>query len=833
MANESLVLTAEVRDSFSSTLRKLQNDLKSLSSTGATSTKTLQRDWRGVGSEIQGAAGSITRDMIPAMRQGNLAGLALGGAIGTAALALKNFAENTSSLAHFSKEIGISTKELSKLQALGSFFGLDPATVQGNLRTFQDFMNRLKNDTGRAIAELRTTFGVAGDELARKLLNANSMKEAAEIAFEAIKSTGNESKARAIAQAVFGNESWARIIRNATPEVLAEIAKVQSKIDENKESADKFNLSMLKFTTTLTNLYQQAMTPLLDVTSNLMDKFGDKSIEGFSRSIESVDKFAKSLAESFKEVVGWINKIEEFTSSSVIGTIAGMLPKPGGGGATPGSGGSTVTTPADRNRKIDSWNSWIGRQVEGGAAAAAAPGSPAKTLEKSNEDLKRSTDELKRSTDKQTTLWERIITAAGQGGDTAGLGPGLGGVSAGGGGLGSLGGAGVLAPFRAAMGGGGGGRGGSGGPSIRHGTGGGANIADPGGRGHVGSWWTPERRQTAIDYLKKNAGLSDIGAQGLVARWAGVEAAQGPSAVNPSSGAIGIAQWLGSRKAGTPADFEGQLAKAAKELNTTEGRAAGMLRGAKTPLEAAVGAAAFERAEGYNPSTGADAHVGKTLATMRAMGRGGAGAPGSATPGAAPSASDSRKSSMEGVHPDLARVIARAQEISGEKFSVFETVRSEARQAEMVRRGWSKTMQSKHLAGRAVDVRAEGDPDEGNLDRAKYERINAAMQQAAKEAGVPVEWGGNWRRFKDIPHFQLPDRYKESRLLDLQQRADAAKGAKLEANGTVNVHLHDGMRDKNAKVDTDGMFKDVKVNRGRPMATAEDMGPLNRASAGF
>jgi peptidoglycan L-alanyl-D-glutamate endopeptidase CwlK len=30
------------------------------------------------------------------------------------------------------------------------------------------------------------------------------------------------------------------------------------------------------------------------------------------------------------------------------------------------------------------------------------------------------------------------------------------------------------------------------------------------------------------------------------------------------------------------------------------------------------------------------------------------------------------------------------------------------------------------------------------------------VQQAAENEGVPLEWGGNWARFKDGPHWQLP-----------------------------------------------------------------------------
>jgi peptidoglycan L-alanyl-D-glutamate endopeptidase CwlK len=30
------------------------------------------------------------------------------------------------------------------------------------------------------------------------------------------------------------------------------------------------------------------------------------------------------------------------------------------------------------------------------------------------------------------------------------------------------------------------------------------------------------------------------------------------------------------------------------------------------------------------------------------------------------------------------------------------------------------------------------------------------MKQAAYELNIKIEWGGDWKSFKDGPHFQLP-----------------------------------------------------------------------------
>lgn len=109
---------------------------------------------------------------------------------------------------------------------------------------------------------------------------------------------------------------------------------------------------------------------------------------------------------------------------------------------------------------------------------------------------------------------------------------------------------------------------------------------------------------------------------------------------------------------------------------------------------------------------------------------------------------------LEGVHPDLARVVKRAIELTTVDFTVIEGLRTVARQKELVKAGASKTMRSRHLTGHAVDlVNIEG--GEAHWGRPQCQAIADAMQAAAKELGVALEWGGNWATFKDTPHFQL------------------------------------------------------------------------------
>lgn len=110
---------------------------------------------------------------------------------------------------------------------------------------------------------------------------------------------------------------------------------------------------------------------------------------------------------------------------------------------------------------------------------------------------------------------------------------------------------------------------------------------------------------------------------------------------------------------------------------------------------------------------------------------------------------------LQGVHPDLVKVVKRAAELSDIDFMVTEGLRTLARQKQLVAAGASKTMKSRHLDGHAVDLAVLL---HGKLswDWPLYTKLSKIVKQAAKEVNVPLEWGGDWRSFKDGPHYQLP-----------------------------------------------------------------------------
>ena len=98
---------------------------------------------------------------------------------------------------------------------------------------------------------------------------------------------------------------------------------------------------------------------------------------------------------------------------------------------------------------------------------------------------------------------------------------------------------------------------------------------------------------------------------------------------------------------------------------------------------------------------------------------------------------------LEGVKPDLVNVVTRAIEITTIDFGVTEGLRTEERQKELVAKGASKTMKSKHITGDAVDLAAYVD---GRVcwELAVYDDILDAIKQASIEEGVIIRWGAAW-----------------------------------------------------------------------------------------
>ena len=110
---------------------------------------------------------------------------------------------------------------------------------------------------------------------------------------------------------------------------------------------------------------------------------------------------------------------------------------------------------------------------------------------------------------------------------------------------------------------------------------------------------------------------------------------------------------------------------------------------------------------------------------------------------------------LRGVHPDLVTVVNRAIQLTKVDFTVLEGLRTLERQKQLLASGASRTLNSRHLTGHAVDLGAMVG-GQVRWDWPLYHEIAKAMKQASRDLNIPIEWGGDWKRFPDGPHYQLP-----------------------------------------------------------------------------
>ncbi len=107
-----------------------------------------------------------------------------------------------------------------------------------------------------------------------------------------------------------------------------------------------------------------------------------------------------------------------------------------------------------------------------------------------------------------------------------------------------------------------------------------------------------------------------------------------------------------------------------------------------------------------------------------------------------------------GVHPKLAFIVTEAISITKQDFMVLDGIRTTKEQRKLVDRGVSKTMNSYHLYGLAVDLVAyvDGKP---SWDKRYYPEIAKAMKKAAKKHNIKgIDWGFDLWKW-DLAHHQI------------------------------------------------------------------------------
>ncbi|AUR87446.1 D-alanyl-D-alanine carboxypeptidase [Vibrio phage 1.101.O._10N.261.45.C6] len=126
--------------------------------------------------------------------------------------------------------------------------------------------------------------------------------------------------------------------------------------------------------------------------------------------------------------------------------------------------------------------------------------------------------------------------------------------------------------------------------------------------------------------------------------------------------------------------------------------------------------------------------------------------------------SNSSKQKLEGVHPDLIKVVNKALTLSPYDFGITEGCRTIETQKQYVDEGKSTTMNSVHLTqedgySHAIDIKVFA--PKLSWDHKHFRKVIQAFVTAAIEEGVPLEFGGLWENFLDSPHIQLGKSYRK------------------------------------------------------------------------
>ncbi|MHB9338217.1 M15 family metallopeptidase [Fusobacterium pseudoperiodonticum] len=109
---------------------------------------------------------------------------------------------------------------------------------------------------------------------------------------------------------------------------------------------------------------------------------------------------------------------------------------------------------------------------------------------------------------------------------------------------------------------------------------------------------------------------------------------------------------------------------------------------------------------------------------------------------------------MNGVDSKLVNLMKEAIKDSPYDFGITEGIRTLERQKELFAQGKTKTLKSYHLVGKAVDVKVYVN-GEITWDFKYYKEVADHIKEVAKKLGYVITWGGDWKKFKDGPHFQI------------------------------------------------------------------------------
>jgi hypothetical protein len=824
MADTNLTMTATVVDAFSRPLAKLRQDLEATSKTRAL--PDMQKGWQSLRREVSDFSREINTAALPALSGAKLSGAALGAAFVGVGVALRGFSSDVRHLTFMSKETGFATESLLKMQSAGRLVGISNEQMNQAFSKLGQSMDEIKRRTGETYGELRK---MGEFDLAEALARSSSPEQFVNIFNDRLAQIQNPQKRMRLARLLTGLDEFQRIATEITPELARMIERNVAVVDEKtKQAATKFEANMEFMRLAVDKLKVQALSPLLQLSVELWEQYEKPFGEGMKSFITEMNNSMPAIKGYFTDLkkvwddlssvdfsknIGALKQLDEMTSSSFLGKAVQGIRENG----PPGLGPFV-------NKALEGTKELLGiKQAEGATDATRTPDgrpfvAPGLNTGGRSNDLLKAQEKLTSATEKLNETLSN--TAGGSQGAMPGVGTGLGA-------LGGMIGGGISSAWGGAKnffgfgGGGGAGAGGAGG-------GGGASLGQRRSHG-VGPANTSAVMTAAMDQLRKE-GVPEANLKIAAAHLTGQaisESGLDPSKTHDQGTGAGI---YGARDDPRPGGDQRRtkMFNWLKENNlqpTAENQMRYMAHEAMTGprfgttrniLMNANRATAAQDIRAITQNFEAPAVINdRTGGFMKALG---------ALEGGGGQAAGGGNPHVAGFRPTAAEVAANLPGLQAAKQL---TLGAGLEVTSDYRRGGGTSM---HGHARALDIRAhtirEADERMATI-RATYGKAglaegddynildevrNPSAHATARHLHVSFTPSGLRKLNPDTKGEALAAADKRAAAAAAKAGSENQPG-KLNAEGTVNIHLSDSLAAKNASVKSDGMFKRVNVNR--------------------
>lgn len=301
MADENLRLQAEVVDKFSGPLRRLRDGLR-----GVRAPEDMRRIQSGFESLKRGAemASHAVRTTLGVALTGiGITSITAGGALAGLFAAAKNFGTSAAELRFFSQEVGVTARNIRRLEDFGANFNVSADQVRAGVGKVSESMRELRRGHGDLADYLRRI----NPDLFNQLRGSATNNQALGHLLGYLEMIPDAADRAAFAAKVFGNSAWGRFGQGGPGSIAKEMVGVDRNLgaptDADMEAADRFLRAWNDISSTMTKVRNIIGGQALP----MMNTF----LEGFHTRLASIDweKLVGEGVTKFKELVAEIGKI--------------------------------------------------------------------------------------------------------------------------------------------------------------------------------------------------------------------------------------------------------------------------------------------------------------------------------------------------------------------------------------------------------------------------------------------------------------------------------------------------------------------------------------------